>query len=141
MFVKRIMTGNFETIPRDRTLDEAVKLMLNNRVDHIFVVENGAPAAMLTRRKALVACYKTDAPLSDIPISGFSRGLKTKVGPDETVLIAVGKLRQANINCLPVVNGMSVEGVVTKDDIIENLSNITTSMMENEEEEREEWTA
>jgi len=30
---------------------------------------------------------------------------------------------------------------VTKDDIIENLSNITTSMMENEEEEREEWTA
>ena len=135
------MTGNFETIPRDQTLNEAVKLMLSNRVDHIFVIENGAPAAMITRRKALVACYKTDTPLSEIPIAGFSRGLETKVGPDETVLIAVGKLRQAKVNCLPVVNGMTVEGVVTKDDIIENLSNITTDMIENEEEEKDEWTA
>jgi CBS domain-containing protein len=138
MLVKRIMTGNFETIPRDRTLDEAVELMLSNRIDHVVVVEDGAPAAMITRRKALVACYKTDVPLSDIPISGFSRGLETKVGPNETVLIAVGKLRRAKVNCLPVVNGMSVEGVVTKDDVIENLSNITSDMIE-KDKRKDEW--
>ncbi|MFB6251695.1 MAG: CBS domain-containing protein [Halobellus sp.] len=134
------MTGNFETIPRDQTLDLAVELMLSNKVDHILVIEDGTPAAMLTRRKALIACYKTDASLSDIPISGFSRGLETKVGPNETALIAVGKLRRAKVNCLPVVNGMSIEGVVTKDDIIENLSNITSDMIE-EDERKDEWTA
>ncbi|MFB6256402.1 MAG: CBS domain-containing protein, partial [Haloplanus sp.] len=126
------------TIPRDRTLDEAVELMLSNRVDHIVVVEDGTPAAMITRRKVLVACYKTDAPLSDIPISGFSRGLETKIGPNETVLIAVAKLRRAKVNCLPVVNGVSIEGVVTKDDIIENLSNITSDMIE-KDERKDEW--
>jgi CBS domain-containing protein len=140
MLVKHIMTGDFETIPRDRTLDEAVKLMLGNRVDHIVVTEDETPAAMITRRKALIACYRTDAPLSEIPISGFSRGLETTVGPNETALIAVGKLRRAKMNCLPVINGISVQGVVTKDDIIENLSNITSDMME-KDEQKDEWTA
>jgi CBS domain-containing protein len=140
MLVDDIMTGNFETIPRDQALDEAVKLMLSNKVDHIIVVEDGTPAAMITRRKALVACYRTDAPLSDIPISGFSRGLDATVGPNEAVLVAVGKLRRATVSCLPVIDGMSVEGVVTKDDVIENLSNITSNMIENDEQQ-DEWTA
>jgi predicted transcriptional regulator len=95
---------------------------------------------MITRRKALVACYRTDAPLSDIPISGFSRGLDATVGPNEAVLVAVGKLRRATVSCLPVIDGMSVEGVVTKDDVIENLSNITSNMIENDEQQ-DEWTA
>lgn len=125
---------------RDRTLDEAVKLMISNKIDHVIVVEDGTPAAMITRRKTLIACYKTDAPLSDIQISGFSRGLDIRVGPNETVLIAVGKLRQPKVNSLPVVSGMSIEGVVTKDDIIDNLSNITGKMMD-DDERRDEWTA
>lgn len=140
MLAKHIMTRDFETVPDDRTLDDAVELMLGNRVDHVFVVEDGTPAAMLTRRKALIACYKTDAPMSSIPISGFASGLETRIGPNETALIAVGKLRRSKVNCLPVVRGMSVEGVVTKDDVIENLSNITSDMME-DDERKDEWTA
>ena len=114
--------------------------MLGNEVEHILVIEEGTPMVMITRRKALLACYKTDAPLSEIPVSGFSRGLETNIGPNETVLIAVGKLRQAKADCLPVVSGMSVEGVLTRDDVIENLSSITDNMTE-EDERRDEWTA
>ncbi len=140
MLVKHVMTTDFETIPRDRTLDEAVELMLGNKVDHVFIREEGTPTAMITRRKALIACYKTDAPLGDIPVSGFSSGLEARVAPNETVLVVVGKLRRAKVNCLPVVSGMSVEGVVTRDDIIDNLSNITSDMIE-KDERKDEWTA
>lgn len=140
MLVKHVMTEKFETVPRNRTLDEAVRLMLSNGVDHIFVIENQKPAAMVTRRKALKACYKTDAPLSEIPISGFSRGLESRVGPNETVLIAVGKLQRAKLNCLPVVSGMSVKGVLTKDDVIGNISSITSDMIE-ADERKDEWAA
>jgi CBS domain-containing protein len=139
MLVKHIMSKDFETVPPDQTLDSAVESMLGNTVDHVFVVEDGTPAAMITRRKALIACYKTDAPLGDIPISGFSRGLETKIGQNETVLIAVGKLRRTKLNCLPVVSGMSVEGVLTKDDVIQSISNITEDMIE-KEEQKDEWT-
>lgn len=140
MLVSDIMTEEFETIPYDQTLDEAIELMLGNRVDHVFVIEDGTPAAMITNRKALIACYKTDAPVSNIPISGFSRGLETRVGPDESALLCMGKLRRAKVDCLPVVAGMSVEGVLTRDDVIDNLSNITEDMLE-EDERRNHWTA
>lgn len=140
MLVKHIMTEDFETVPPDQTLDSVVELMLRNTVDHVFIVTGDTPAAIVTRRKALVACYKTDAPLSDIPVSGFDSGLEIKASPNETALIAVGKLRRAKMDCLPVVNGMSVEGVLTKDDIIKNISNITGEMME-EDERKDEWTA
>jgi CBS domain-containing protein len=139
MLVKDIMTEEFETIPYDRTLDEALELMLGNRIDHVFVVEDSTPAAMITARKALIACYKTDAPVSEIPISGFSRGLETRVGPKESALICIGKLRRAKVDCLPVVEGISVEGVVTTDDVIDNLSNITEEMLR-EDDRRDEWT-
>jgi hypothetical protein len=35
---------------------------------------------------------------------------------------------------------MSVKGVVTKDDVLENLSNITSDMIE-KDERKDEWTA
>lgn len=133
------MTEEFETVPYDQTLDKALGLMLNNRVDYIFAVDDGAPAAMLTTNKALIACYKTDAPVSEIPISGFSRGLGDRVGPNEAVLLCVGKLRKSTTDCLPVIDGMSVKGVVTTDDVINNLSNITEKMI-TEDGRRDEWT-
>lgn len=140
MLVKHIITEDFETIPRNQTLDDAVELMLKNKIDYVFIIEdNDEPAAMITRRKALVACYKTDRPLSEIPISGFSRGLETTIGYNTTVLIAVGKLRRAKMDCLPVVDGMSVEGVLTRDIVINNISNITNDILESEER-LHEWT-
>lgn len=139
MLVKDIMREEFETVPYDQTLDEALKVMLRSRADHVFAVEDGTPAVMITTRKALLACCKTDMPVSEIPISGFSRGLEMRVGPKENTLICIGKLRRAKVDCLPVVNGMSVEGVVTKDDVIDNLSDITEEML-SDDDRRDDWT-
>lgn len=139
MLIKHIMTKEFETVAYDRTLDEALELMLSKNVNHIFVIEDGEPVAMLTTRKALIACYRTDVPVSEIPISGFSRGLEHRVGPNESVLMCTGKLRQSAADCLPVVDGMSVQGVITTDDVIKNLSNISEDML-TEDERRDEWT-
>ncbi|MFB6194159.1 MAG: CBS domain-containing protein [Halobaculum sp.] len=139
MLVRDIMTDQFETVSRDRTLAAAVEAMLREEVAHVFVVEDGTPAALITRRKALTACYQTDDPLSGIPLSGFSRGLETQAGPGETVLLCVGRLRAASLDCLPVVDGLSVEGILTKDDVIDNLSNITDETLE-QEQRRRDWT-
>jgi CBS domain-containing protein len=129
MLVRDIMTEEFETVLRSETLDVVVERMLRDEVDHVVVRENDAPAGIITRRKVLVASYKTDRPLSDIPISGFSRGIETAVSPNTTVLVAVGKLQEAELDCLPVVASLDIEGVLTKDDIIGNASNITDEVL------------
>lgn len=85
----------------------------------------------------MVACYQTDDPLTEIPLSGFSRGLEAQASPDETVLLCTGRLRNASVDCLPVVDKLSVEGVLTKDDLIDNLSSITGELLEQDKPERD----
>lgn len=138
MLVKRIMTRDFETVARSAALDAVVERMLRNGVDHVVATENDDPTALITRRKVLIASYKTDDPLSEIPVSGFGHGLEARIGPNVTVLLSVGKMQQSAIECLPVVDGMEVVGVLTKDDILENVSNITSEVLD-AEDRREEW--
>lgn len=131
------MTEEFETVSREQTLAVAVEAMLGEGVAHVFVIEDDTPAAVITQRKALVACYRTDDPMSEIPLSGFSRGLEVRASPDETVLLCAGRLRNATVDCLPVVDKLSVEGVLTKEDLIDNLSNITGEVLEQDKRERD----
>lgn len=137
MLVRDIMTEEFETVQRNQTLADAVEAMLSEAIAHVFVIEDGTPTALLTQRKALIACYQTDDPLTEIPLSGFSRGLETQASPDETVLLCAGRLRNASVDCLPVVDKLSVEGVLTKDDLIDNLSSITGEVLEQNKPERD----
>lgn len=139
MLVKSIMTKNFETASRDQTLYELVETMLKNDVDHIVVMEDDTPSAIITRRKVLIATYKTDKPLSEIPVSGFGRGLEITIGPNSTVLLSVGKLQKAKAECIPVVDGMDIVGVMTRDDVIDNVSKITDDVLEHDGR-RTEWT-
>lgn len=134
MLVRNIMTENFETVSRDQTLHVVVEAMLKNDVDHVVVIEDETPSAIITQRKALIASYKTDAPMSEIPVSGFNRGLDTVIGPKTSLLLAVGKMQTAEAQCIPVVDGMTLEGILTKSDVIDNVSKITDDVLDNEQQ-------
>lgn len=140
MLIKQIMTTEVETISRDRSLREAVETMLRNDVNHVIVREEGAPTAIVTRRKVLVACYKTDNALSDIPVAGFGRGFEGTLDPNRTLLFAAGQMKRAEIDSIPVLDDREVVGVLTKDDILDNVSNITDEALETEQQ-RDNWTA
>jgi CBS domain-containing protein len=136
VLVRDIMTTDIETVSRETTLDEAVERMLRNRTQYVVVLEDGDPSAFLTRRKALIAAYRTDAPLSDIPISGFARGFDHATPPDRTVLLSAGRMRQAETDCLPVVEDLEVVGVLTRDDIIEHVPNMRRETLEADRDSR-----
>lgn len=138
MLIREIMTEDFAAVERDETLNRAVRSMLRDDIDHVVVEEEGAPSAIITRRKALNACYQTDAPLSEIPVSGFGRGFEAMIKPNTTVLLAVGRIQNSEVSCLPVVDEMEVLGILTKDDIIDNVSNITSDTLQ--DDRRSEWT-
>lgn len=139
MLIKEIMTEDFATVPRHETLNRAVAAMLSDDISHVVVEEEGTPSAIITRRKVLLACYQTDSPLSEIPVSGFGRGFETMIEPNTTALLTVGRMQGAEVSYLPVVDGMQVLGVLTKDDIIDNVSNITSDTLR-QDSRRSEWT-
>ncbi len=139
MLVREIMTTDVETVPRERSLEEPVGTMLREDVDHVIITEDSSPAGVVTRRKALAAAYRTGDPLSEVPLSTFARGFEASVEPTRTVLLSVGQLRRSSADCLPVVDDLDVVGVLTKDDVLDNVSNITTETLEADRQSRE-WT-
>lgn len=139
MLVREIMTKEIETLSRDSTLRQAVGEMLRQGVDHVIVTEDDSPAGIITRKKALVAAYKTDDPIGDIQLSAFGLGFDVTIEPARTVLLSVGHLQRSDADCLPVIDDLSVVGVLTKDDIIHNVSNIKKETLEANQQGRE-WT-
>ncbi|ELZ61005.1 CBS domain containing protein [Halorubrum hochstenium ATCC 700873] len=139
MLIKEIMTEDFAAVERNETLDRAVRAMLRDDVNHVVVEEGETPSAIITRRKVLHACYQTDSPLSEIPVSGFDRGFEAMIEPNTTALLAVGRIQNSEVSCLPVVDEMEVLGILTKDDIIDNVSNITSDTLRRDDR-RSEWT-
>lgn len=140
MLVREIMTTDVETLPRNSTLYRAVETMLREEASHVIVTEDGTPAGVVTRRKVLVATYRTDDPLSEIPLSSFDRGFDVTVEPTRTVLLSVGYLQRSSAECLPVVDDLDIVGVLTKDDILENVSNIKSETLEAEKRGRK-WSS
>jgi uncharacterized protein (DUF39 family)/CBS domain-containing protein len=111
--IKDIMLRNVATIKVGFSVDEAAKKILENKFNHLPVVDDkGRLVGIVTAwdvSKA-VALSKRDR-LESI----MTRGVIT-VGPDDPVDIAVRLLEKHNISALPVVDGdKKVMGIVTGD--------------------------
>lgn len=139
MLVKDIMTTEIERISQGETLAAAVERMLRNEVDHVIVRDGETPTALVTYRTALLAAFRADEPLSDIPLTRFGRGFERTSSPDRAVLLSVGQLRRAETGCLPVLQDMTVVGVLTQEDVVANVANMTSQTLEADREARE-WS-
>jgi CBS domain-containing protein len=140
VLVRDIMTTDVQRVDRSTTLAAAVERMLRNETDHVVVMEDDTPTALVTRRKALLAAFKTGDPLADIPLSGFGRGFDRIGRPDRTVLLSVGELKRAGADCLPILEDTNVVGVLTRRDVLENVSNITSETLAADREGRD-WAS
>lgn len=138
MLIGEIMTDEYESISRSRRLKTAVGVMLKNGTEFVILTDESEPDGIITRRSALIACYKTDEPLSEIPVSGFASGFPTTVEPDSTVLFAIGLLVSNDAEVLPVVDGLELVGIVTREILLEKYSNLRNEAFANIER-RIEW--
>ncbi len=139
MLVKEIMTTELEYVSRGETLATAVERMFRNGINHVIVREGDQPTALITHRTALLAAYRADEALSDVSLTRFGRGFERTSSPDRTVLLSVGHLRRSKTGCLPVVDGMEVVGVLTREDVLSNVANITSETLR-ADEAGHEWT-
>lgn len=138
MLVRNLMTSDFETVARDASLYVAVETMLRSGTEYVVLTSDEEPDGLITQRKALIACYKTERALPEIPVSGFAVGFPTTIKPDATALLATGHLVKADVSVLPVVEGLELVGVVTREDLLDNSSNLRREVFE-QDERRDDW--
>jgi acetoin utilization protein AcuB len=122
------MSGPPVTIPLKARLVDAALLMRRSSVRHLLVVEGGRLVGLLTDRD-LQRC----APSRLIPITEEAYNDMFAITPVERVMVrgprtipvnapvieAITTMQQAQIGCLPVMDGEKVVGIVTRWDLIE----------------------
>jgi CBS domain-containing protein len=124
MLVEAVMTTDLVTCDADATVRDATERMLRNRVGSVVVTDDGTPAGILTESDVLRAGYATDDPLSTIPVRKAASAPLVTVRPSATLRTATKRMRSEGVKKLVVVDGMSPEGIVTTQDVVDNYAGI-----------------
>lgn len=110
-----VMRKDVVTIDEDATLREAAAKMVAHRIHRLVVTRKGSPVGVLSTRDAMRAILKAQIrePLSRI----MTTDLQT-IDIGDSIEVAIGRLTDANVHGLVVVDGDWPVGVFTQSEAI-----------------------
>jgi CBS domain-containing protein len=113
--VGHVMRTDVVTIDEDATLREAAARLVEHRIHRVVVTRHGKPVGVLSTRDAMRAILeaRVTSPLSDI----MTAELET-ISIGDSIDVAVGRLTDANVHGLVVVDGDWPVGVFTQREAI-----------------------
>lgn len=139
MLVRELMSDPVVTVDAGATLRDAVGRMLEEDVGSVVVTEAGdgidgggtlddgddalegdgsaTPAGILTTSDVLRATHDRGDPLAAIPVGAAASTPLVTIGPDRTVGAALDEMADADVGHLPVLEGLTVVGIVTITDV------------------------
>jgi CBS domain-containing protein len=117
MQLREIMTPGVVTAAADANVLAVARLMRDRSVGSIVLCDTeGAPAAMVTDRDLTVRALAEELP-TDEPVGGHASRPLVTGEPDMELEEAAALMVTHRIRRLPVVDGESLVGIVTLDDI------------------------
>jgi CBS domain-containing protein len=131
VLVSEITTEETVRMAATGSLQDAVTTMHQRKTPYCVVEVDGIPSGLLTERDALDACRRSGRPLTEIPLKHFASGFDVAVTPDKTVYYAVGLMVSHGLDALPVKDGLEIVGVLTQEDVMANLTNLTRETVHN----------
>lgn len=118
MLVEDLMTTELVTCDFEASLMTAATRMLENRVGSVIVRRDGDPFGIITETDALSAGVSADLPFGEIPVESVVSHPLVTTSPDTTLRMAVDRMTEHEIKKLAVVDGLTLEGIVTRTDIV-----------------------
>ncbi len=123
MKISTVMTREPLTVRSDCTAAEALRLMDEEEVRHLPVIEGGRLVGIVSDRelfghtgwRILGGYDETDAPtvVEDVMATKVIR-----VAPEDQVLSVLMELMASEVGCLPVLDGEELVGIVTEMDML-----------------------
>jgi len=138
MLVRDLMTREVVSVDREGTLADAAERMLRAGVGCVLVTSDGTPSGIVTETDALTAGRVADRPFSEIPLAKVASSPLITIEPDATVRAAVQRMADEDVKKLPVLEGMDLEGIVTRSDVVMNYHGIVREAHQIDEQ-REVW--
>lgn len=126
-----IMSTPVLTVKKDDSVRDAARIMYNNRIGSVVVVdEEGKVVGILTERDLiyLIALGKREI-FTEYPVWQIMTENPITGRPDENIIEALGKMKDAKIRHLPVVDENNKPiGMVSIRDILEIITSLAQSI-------------
>ena len=110
--------GNVTNVAPSTTVLEALKIMADQNIGSVMVLENGQYRGIMTerdysRKVILNGKSSTDTPVSEIMSSDFPR-----VTPVDSIEYCMQLMSDKNIRYLPVFDGDQLSGIISINDVV-----------------------
>jgi len=138
MLVRDLMATDVVSVDREATLAEAARAMLEADAGSTIVTNDGTPTGIVTKTDALLAGSAAERTFDEIEVAEVMSSPLETVQPDATVRAAVDRMTAAGVTKLPVLEGLSLKGIVTMTDVVTSYPDIIREVHELEGR-REEW--
>ncbi len=131
MQAKDIMSTDVEIVGRNDTLLTVEELMINKKVRHILVLENGQVIGIISQRDLFKASMSSTMGIGEKAHKAYLRSVLAKeimtypvitTSPTASLKEVVDLMLQKGIGCVPVLEGTRLVGIITKTDLLRYLS-------------------
>lgn len=124
--VKDSMTRRVTTLSPGDTAGGALALCRERRIRHLPVLEDGSLVGIVSDRDLRSATPAFGDParasaLSEVLVGEVMAREVVTADPEDPIDEAANTMREWRINCLPVVEGGDLVGIVTSSDVMESL--------------------
>ena len=125
MFARDIMATPVHVVSPDATVAHARNLMVRHHISRLPVMENGVLVGILTKKDIAYRMRKGEPgwrrrPLDRIPVGALMTEHPVVVQPDTGVKEIARIFTARNFSSVPVVDGGSVAGIITKTDLMKS---------------------
>ncbi len=123
LFVGTLMSTPVQTVAPKDDVTTAAELMATKNIGSVVVMENDQVVGMVTATD-LYRLAANRPPQTDQPVENVMTAAIELITADATVEEAAARLRDANINHLPVIEDDELVGIITTTDIAQYLTEL-----------------
>jgi CBS domain-containing protein len=115
--IREVMTSDPRTIEPDATVQDAARLMRDEGIGDVLVVENGSLAGIVTDRDIVVRAVAEGRDPASTRVADVASRDVNALTVDQTVEDAIRLVREKNVRRIPVVQDGRPAGIVTIGDL------------------------
>jgi CBS domain-containing protein len=118
ILVEEIMSRNPRTASSDITAQSAAKIMKQEDVGSLIIIEDGEGVGMLTEKDLVQKIVAAGRSPSKVIIANIMSTPLITIGPTESVADAAKRMANLKLRRLPVVEDEKLVGVLTENDLL-----------------------
>ncbi|MFO1413989.1 MAG: CBS domain-containing protein [Burkholderiales bacterium] len=115
--ILRIKGNTLFTTPPDGSALDAVRVMADNDIGSLVVMDHGRLVGLLTFREVLAAVAQGDGTLGDVRVGDLCEGEPLTATPTLDVMDLRGRMLERHARYVPVLDGSTLLGVVSFHDV------------------------